>query len=383
MNLHGKKRLLEREAVATRDCRPASRVRSRNAAGLILAALAVFPVLGGCGNGEKDTSSAAKEVQCITAPAEARAVPLTVPATGSLVAERTVHISTRLMGWVREIHVDEGDWVAVGDPLISIDDSDLIAKRAQVDAGIVEAEAVLANAEKMVVRFEKLYAENSVSKQQLDDVLTGRDRAAAGRGAARAMRDEINVHLSYLEITAPAPALVTRKMVEVGDMANPGAPLLELEDNRRMKVIAHLGEKYISLVRLDDMISVDVTSLPDAKFVVPIEEIIHSANPGSRTYDIEAYLDNRDGRLKSGMFASVEVPVGERTAVLIPAASVIKRGQLRGVFVVAKNETARLRWVRLGHAWGDDVEVLSGLDGGESVVVSAAAPLVEGDKVVR
>ena len=322
-------------------------------------------------------------MRAVTTVAPARTVPQYVFATGGLEAAKTVHVSTRMMGWVRKIHVEEGQAVTAGDPLISIDDTDLRAKMAQVEAGIAEARAVLANAERMVVRFEKLYAENSVSKQQLDDVVTGRDRARAGITAAQAMRDEVEVHLSYVEITAPMAGIVARKKIEEGNMANPGLPLLVLEQNDRMKVVARLGEKDVSSVTAGDSVRVDVTSLADARFAVPLARVIPTANPGSRTYDIEAYLPNPTGRLKSGMFARVSVPIGERQAVVVPAESIISRGQLRGVFVVDGEGLARLRWIRLGHPLAGGVEVLSGLEGGETIVVSAEQPLIEGDRVVR
>jgi RND family efflux transporter MFP subunit len=340
-------------------------------------------LLAGCSGGEDKLAVGGRDVRGTTTTAELRSIPMTVPATGSLIAQQVINISTRMMGWIREVHVDEGDWVAKGDPLITIDNSDLIAKRAQTEAAIIEAQAVLTNAEKMVERFQKLYTENSVSKQQLDDVITGRDRATAGLRTAQAMRDEVDVHLSYLEIKAPMAGLVTRKTAEAGNMANPGASLLVLEKTAQMKVVARLGEKHISSVKLGDMITVDITSLPGAKYIVPIEEVIHSANPGSRTYDIEAIIDNPDGRLKSGMFARVEVPVGERKAVMVPSASIIERGQLRGLFIVDANGVARLRWVRLGTDFGHEVEILAGVDSGETIVVTADEPLVEGDKVVR
>ena len=166
-------------------------------------------------------------------------------------------ISTRMMGWVKKIHVTEGQSVKKGDPLISIDDTDLRAKKSQALAGIAEAEAVLANAEKMAGRFERLYAEKSVSKSQLDDVLTGRDRAAAGVNMAKAGLREVNVHLSYLDITAPSDGVVARLMVEEGDMANPGMPLVNLEQTDLIKAVAHLGEKDISKVKVGDYVTVE------------------------------------------------------------------------------------------------------------------------------
>jgi RND family efflux transporter MFP subunit len=364
-------------------CIAAAPVRTSTALTLGLLLVAGAVTLPGCGRRSEDTAARNREVQGVTAEALLRQVPLQVMATGSLQAARTVQVSTRMMGWVRKIHVREGEVVGRGAPLLTIDDTDLKAKRAQVEAGIAEAEAVLANAEKMFQRFEKLYAEQSVSKQQLDDVRTGRDRAAAGRESALAMRDEVNVNLSYLDIKAPAAGLVARKMIEEGDMASPGRPLLTLEQAERMKVVANLSEKDVDSVRPGDMVTVEVPSLAGAVFTVPVDNVITTANPGSRTYDIETYLDNPEGRLKSGMFARVHVTVGQREAVLVPRESIIERGQLRGVFITDAEGLAKLCWVRLGHQLEDGMEVLAGLQGGETVVVSSAVPLVEGDRVVR
>ena len=166
-------------------------------------------------------------------------------------------------------------------------------------------------------------------------------------------------------------------------MANPGMPLLILEQAGRMKVVAHVGEKDVSAIKAGDFVTVNVTSLKDAVYEVSLARVIPTANPGSRTYDIEAYLPNPDGRLKSGMFARVNVAVGSRDAVLAPAAAIVERGQLKGVWIVDEAGIVALRWVRLGHPYGGDVEILSGLSGGESVVLASDQPLAEGDRVVR
>ena len=340
-------------------------------------------VVGGCGSSPETREAEPKQVSCTTVRAEQRGVPEEVTATGSLQADKSIMVSTRMMGWVRRIHVAEGQTVSKGDPLLSIDDTDLLAKKAQAEAGIAEAQAVLANAQKMVERFERLYAEKSVSRAQLDDVTTGRDRAAAGLEMAKAGLREVKVHLSYLDIVAHSDGVVARKMIEEGDMANPGMPLLVLEQTNLIKVVAHLGEKDVNSVKAGQQVEVTVSSLPGAVYEVPLDRVIPTANPGSRTYDIEATLDNADGRLRSGMFARVRVPVGTRQAVMIPRGAVINRGQLTGVWIVDENSQAHLRWVRLGHARGDRVEVLSGLEGTETLVLTSQMPLAEGDKVVN
>ena len=98
---------------------------------------------------------------------------------------------------------------------------------------------------------------------------------------------------------------------------------------------------------------------------------------------IQAALDNPDPRLRSGMFARVSLSVGERQAILVPNQAVIRRGQLTGVWVVRQDGTAHLRWVRLGRSFGDSIEILSGMQGDEIVVLSTQQPLIEGDRVVK
>ena len=347
------------------------------------ALLATTLVLAGCSKGSDQATGAGKEVRATVDRAERTLVPQLITASGGLEAASTAMVSTRMMGWVKQVHVQAGQTVRKGDPLVSIDDGDLRAKRAQAEAGIAEAQAVLTNAETMVGRFTRLYAENSVSKAQLDEVTTGRDRAAAGLAMAEAGLREVNVHLGYLDIVAPVTGLVARRLIEPGDMANPGMPLVVIEQEGRIKVVAHVGEKDVPGLQAGAPLTVDVTSLPGAVYTTEIARVVPMANPGSRTYDVEAYLDNPDGRLKSGMFARVGIAAGSREAVLVPVAAVARRGQLTGVWTVDDQGTAALRWVRLGLERDGRFEVLAGLDGGETVIVASDLPLVEGDKVVN
>ncbi|MBU1675228.1 efflux RND transporter periplasmic adaptor subunit [bacterium] len=352
---------------------------------IIVAALAAVMAAGlaGCGGKGAEVRPVGEEVRCATCTAVLAELPIVATATASVEPEVRVQISTRMMGWVNKLHVREGDAVVKGQRLLTIDDQDMRAKRAQVEAGIREAEAVVANAETMAGRFRNLYEAKAVSKSQLDDVLTGLDRARAGLARAEAARAEIEVHMGYLDIKAPAAGVVTRRMVEEGDMANPGHPLLYIDRIERMKVVAGLGEKDISSVSAGDMAHVDVTSLDDATYDVEVARVIPAANPGSRTYDVEMYVDNAEGLLRPGMFARVQLEIGRRRGVLVPRAALVRRGQLTGVFTVDADGTVHLRWVRTGDDAGDAVEVVSGLSGGETIVLSSDKPLVEGDKAVN
>lgn len=340
-------------------------------------------LLAGCGGDHEPAQRVAKDVRATVTTTRVATVPTTVAAPGSVAGENRVQVSTRMMGWIREVLVREGAKVTAGQALVRIDDIDLQARRSQAQAGIAEAEAVLANAETNLARFEKLYAQKSVSKSQLDDVRTGRDRARAGLDGARAGLRDVDVQLGYLAIKAPISGTVVRRLIDAGNLASPGQPLLEIEQVGTMKVTAGVSERDVNLVAVGDTVTVEVTSGADAVFRVPIARIVPAANPTSRTFDLEVYLPNPDGRLKSGMFARVHVPVGERRTVLVPAAALLARGQLTGVWLVDPQGTARLRWIRTGRTQGADVEVISGLAGGETVVLTAEQLLEEGDRVVK
>jgi RND family efflux transporter MFP subunit len=346
------------------------------------ALLAFSALLAGCGEKAPEVRPVGEDIACETAVVETRDLPVIVTAVGGVEPETRVHVSTRMMGWVSKLHVAEGDAVVEGQRLLTIDDADMKAKRAQVQAGIREAEAVVANAETMAGRFRNLYEAKAVSKSQLDDVETGLERARAGLAQAKAARAELNVHMGYLDIRSPMDGVVTRRMVDEGDMAAPGHPLLFVDSLDKMKIVARLGEKDVNSVSAGDMVTAHVTSLDRATFVVEVARLIPSANPGSRTYDIEMPVAN-DGRLRPGMFAKVDVTVGSRRGVVVPRAAIHERGQLTGLWTVDAENVAHLRWVRLGDETPDGVEVLTGFEGGETIVLTSAKPLAEGDRVVN
>ncbi len=347
----------------------------------LLPLLALLIAIAGCGGGDEPAHYEPKTVTAAVTTVERTVVPRLVTATGALEAQNSVEVSTRIMGHVREVLVRSGETVTAGQILVRIDDTDTVARKRQATAAIDEARAVFDNAETNLARFERLYAENSVSKSQLDDVRTGRDRAFAGLTRAEANLSEVEVQLGYLRIKSPTAGTVTRRLVDPGDMANPGQPLVMLEQNNVMKVRAGISERDIDLVDVGGDVRVTVSAVDYAVFTVPVARVFPAANPMSRTFDLEAYLPNDDGRLRSGMFARVEVSIGSREAVLVPAAALHTRGQLTGVWIVNDASFAHLRWIRVGRAIDDRFEVISGLQGGETLVLRADQPLVEGDRI--
>jgi multidrug efflux pump subunit AcrA (membrane-fusion protein) len=109
-----------------------------------------------------------------------------------------------------------------------------------------------------------------------------------------------------------------------------------------------------------------------------VDRVAPAGDPTSRTFQVELILDNTDGRLRSGMFARAIFARGSRPALMVPAAALIRRGGLTGVYVVDGDGRARLRWLGLGRPQGDAVEALSGLTPGEAVVLGPPLGLADG-----
>ena len=303
--------------------------------------------------------------------------------SGKVQATNSADLSTRMMGYVKKIHVNVGDNVKKGQLLISINNTDLEAKKGQVNAGIIQAKAAFKNAEKNYNRFKNLFVSNSVTQKEMDDMTANYEMAKAGLEAANQMKNEINAQFTYSNITAPFSGIITVKNIENGNMANPGMPLISLETPKDFEVIAMVPETEISQIKKGTSVDVLVKSI--SKTVKgKVTEVSSSAKNTGGQYLVKINLEKTDVNILSGMFATVQFPVERKTAstiVLIPTKAIVKNGQLAGVYTVSQSNTALLRWLRLGRTYGNQVEVLSGLSASESYIVSADGKLYNGVKI--
>ncbi|MBT8261037.1 MAG: efflux RND transporter periplasmic adaptor subunit [Bacteroidia bacterium] len=306
-----------------------------------------------------------------------------VSASGKVQSVNSANLSTKMMGHVDKIYVKVGDKVRKGQLLLSINNVDLTAKLAQVNASITEADAAFCNAEKDYNRFKNLFSQNSASQKELDDMTAHYNMAKARLEAAKQMKNEVQAQFSYANIRAPFNGIVSNKFINEGDMANPGMSLLEVESPGEFQVIAMVPESEISQIKQDTEVNVLIKSL--SKTVKgKVTEVSTSAKNTGGQYLVKVKLNNVEDALRSGMFATVQFPV-EKTqtlkALLIPTSALVSKGELSGVYTVSQSNTAILRWLRLGRAYGDHVEVLSGLNVEESYIVSAEGKLFNGAKV--
>ena len=308
-------------------------------------------------------------------------------ASGQVEAVQTANISTRMMGRITNIYVKVGDRVKKGQLLASVWDDDIKAKRGQADAMINEAQAAYATAQKDYDRFNNLYKQQSATAKELDNITLQYNSAKAKVAAAKQMRSEVNAVLSYSSLTTPLSGVVTQKLAEVGSIANPGIPILTIEQDGVLQVSASVAESDISKIHLGDVANIQIkstgTSL-DGKII----QINPSSQFTSGQYIVKIGIPETARKdIYTGMFASVSIPVKDipevkNDVILVPLSAIINRDELTGIYTVSVNNTALLRWVRLGKTYGDKVEVISGLSKDEKFIRSSESKLFNGAPVV-
>lgn len=306
-----------------------------------------------------------------------------VAASGKISASNSANLSTRMMGFVDKVYVKVGQKVRKGQTLLRINNADLQAKLAQVNAKIIQAEAGYNNAEKDYNRFKNLYAQESASQKEMDDMTAHYNMAKAGLEAANQMKKEVMAQFSYTNIKAPFSGVVINKFVDAGDMANPGMPLVAVETPGNFEVTAMVPETEISNIEAGSKVKIHVKAI-DRNCTGKVTEVSPSAKNTGGQYLVKVVLDKSDAPVLSGMFATVQFPVKNKVKsdmVLLPNSVLTHKGQLSGVYTVSSNNTAVLRWLRLGRKFGDQVEVLSGLSAEEAYIVSAEGKLYNGAKL--
>ncbi len=306
-----------------------------------------------------------------------------VSASGKIEAENSANLSTRMMGFVTKLHVQVGQKVTTGQLIVSINNTDLQAKKAQVDASILQATAAYNNAKKDYDRFTNLFKQQSASQKELDDMTARYEMAKASLQGAKQMRNEVVAQFSYANITAPFSGVVTNTFVKEGDMANPGMPLVSIEGASKLQVTAMVSENDITAIRngmlVDILVKSNATSLKGK-----VIEVSASAKNTGGLYLVKINLEPTKAKVLSGMFVNVQFPIESKTIsepserMLVPESALVHQGQLTGIYTIGNGNVAILRWLRIGKKLGNQVEVLSGLSVKEHYVVSAEGKLYNG-----
>lgn len=345
----------------------------------------------GCGERERRGAGDADGVRVVNVSVE-RAGEITVATTFSAIGttepSSRANPGTRLMGRVVAAAFEEGDRVSAGDILVRIAAADLTARRARARSALDEVEAELRRLTAEAQRMRNLYREEAVSKSALEVEETALLRAQAARDAAREGVVEVDEELSYAQIESPITGVITRKSVEVGDLATPGVPLFAVERQDPLEVRVKVSVADLRHVRVGQVVTIEIMGAPQRGqqegelpvYTGKVTALIPSADPKTRTVDVKVELANPAASIGTGLFARVLFPTGERRLLAVPDGAVVREGQLTGVYVVVGGR-ALLRWLRLGHRHGNRAEVLSGLEPGTAVIVSGLDAVSDGIRV--
>jgi RND family efflux transporter MFP subunit len=284
-------------------------------------------------------------------------------ATGTAEPFQRATLSTKLMGSVTAVLVREGDAVRMGQVVARVDARDIEAKRAQVEAGIAEAEAVYQDALVQARRFRSLHADSAATGAQLDAAETGLARAEAGRRSAQAGARELEALGAYAQVRSPFAGIVTQRFVDPGAFVAPGTPVVAIEDASRLRVSVTVTPGAIGTLKRGTGVVATIEGRP-ADAVV--EGVVPAAGGG--LYLVNAVVDNGERAHPSGGSATLRLPLGARTGLLVPAGALVREGDLTGVQVITA-AGRELRWIRTGARSGELIEVLSGLRAGDRVFV--------------
>lgn len=283
---------------------------------------------------------------------------------GTVRAKLHAVIEAKVSGKIAKMLAVPGQEVAAGDLLAELD-------AQEVQARVDQARAVHQAAEADWKRLASLWDQKVLSQAEYD-------AAKSKFNVAEASLQEAETLLGYTKVTAPFDGVVTRKLTDVGDLATPGKPLLEMEDSRDLRLEVDVPEAVLNNVKIGDHLPVRIGAM-ETVIKGTVAEIAPAADPNSRTFLVKLDLPTADG-LRAGQFGRAAMPVGKTSALRVPAPAVIQRGQMELVFV-AGNARAQMRLVKTGQRVGDEIEIVSGLDAGESVITGGASQLRDGELI--
>jgi RND family efflux transporter MFP subunit len=356
----------------------------KNITKLILGLIVLF--LTSCNSNKLENTSQVNEPSIFIKVSSAKGIDndMFISTNGKVQATNSADLSTRIMGFVDNIFVKVGDNVQKGQFLLSINNTDLQAKKAKIEANIIKAKTGFKNVEKDFKRYKNLLAQNSISQKEMDDMNANYEMEKANLQSIEKMKEEVNAQFTYTNIRSPFSGVITNLYVDKGTMANPGTPLISVEENSSFEVITMVPENEILKISKNASVEVVIKSLNETIKGKVLEISSSSKNTGSQ-YLVKVVLDKTNSQVLSGMFATVKFPFKKinnsyNTALILKKA-LVKKGELQGVYTISKSNTALLRWLRLGRDFGDKVEVLSGITMGEEYIHFANGKLYNGAKI--
>ena len=300
--------------------------------------------------------------------ATVRVVPDTVDWPGLVRSRVVANVAPKVLARIQEVRVQMGSVVRGGDPLVILDARDLEARRQQAVAAVRAAEAEAQHAAQEERRVRALFEQQAATQQELDAVTA---RARASRAAYERARDalaEAETALSETVLRAPFDGVVASRLADPGDLGVPGQPIVVVHDPAALRFEAAVGESCASALVVGESLPIRLDLVP-GEVLGRVDELSPQADVHTRTVRVKLVLPEHAG-VRPGTYGILQTVCGQHTALLVPSQAVIRRGQLEFVYVRTP-EGSVLRHVRSGKLYGDQVEIVSGLEANERVIVPA------------
>jgi RND family efflux transporter MFP subunit len=377
-------------------------------AGLSLAMVSVLSI--SCKNKSEPNPSGQRNlptVAVVTMPVSKGSLERGITLTGELEPEEMVHLSPKISGRLERLSLDDGTevkentLVVAGQTVAVLEHQDLKAQYDRAEAGVQTAAAVLKQAQADIeekqrdkIRMENLFKEGSATEKQRDVAVTtlavaqaAVDRANAQLAEAQAAQKQAKVMLDEAFLKSPISGVVSRKLIDIGNMVNPAMPVVSIVPMEKFKFLVDVPTQYLSTMDVRNMlISLSADAWPGRTFATGIEKVYSTVNPQTRTFTLELSVKNEKGPqgdylLRPGMYATAHI-VLERCedAVVVPADSLVRRTGTYLAYVVENNIAVR-KTVQVGIWSGNQMEVKSGLEPGQMLVVSGQHKLTDGTPV--
>lgn len=285
---------------------------------------------------------------------------------GVIEAVQRSTVSAQTSGTVLELPYDVDDAVEEGALIVRLEDNEQRARVNQAKSARAEALANLEDARQRLERVERLFEQEVASRSELDQARNNFNAAEARLSRTRAELDEARKQLDHTRVIAPYSGIVVERHVEMGESVRPGQPLMTGLSLEQLRVVVSVPQRYAEQLRREQRATV---TLNDGRTLKTGRMTFYPyADPGTHSFRLRLQLEEPDASLFPGMLVQVGIPVTEREALWIPASSLVRRGELRAVYVLDDQDRRRLRQVRIGIQRDDKLEVLSGLSEGERIV---------------
>ena len=296
-----------------------------------------------------------------------RTIDSVVSAAGALSSKNISMLSSKIMGTVEYLGVNEGDYVKAGSLLLKIDSG-------EINAQVHQAQAAYNNAKLHYDRIKSLYDDKAATHMEMDQATLGIKTAEAGLRAAKAMK-------SYTSIVAPISGQIVGKRINRGEMANPGQPLIKIEDNRNLRLEVLVKEQDIMYVQPGKPVRVEIDALPGKSFTGTVSQVVPASDVRTHSFLVKINIPSVKG-LITGMYGRAYFTTGEREVILVPRSAIVAMAGLSGVYIVSPEGRAVFQIVQLGEEHGEGTEVFTGLKTGDQVISGGYEGRIEGRKVV-